>query len=110
MLRDCIPVDREYQTMPKITLNVPAGISFDAAGVGGAFRSIAGALSDLADTQRRVAETSDPGAKLALQISNFEQLQKVSGLTDAAVRAIDVLRLVKSILDQADISSERIIQ
>jgi len=96
--------------MLKITVNVPAGISFDAAEVGGALRSIADALNDLADIQRRGAETSDPGAKLALQLSNFEQLRKVSGLTDAAVKAIDGLRLVKSVLDQTDVSPERIIQ
>jgi hypothetical protein len=96
--------------MAKITVNIPAGLSFDAAEVAEALRSIADALDDLAETQRRVAETSDPDAKLALQLSNFEQLRKVSRLTDAAVKAVDVLRLVKSVVDQADVSPERIIQ
>ncbi len=96
--------------MSKITINVPAGISFDATEVGAALRALADALNELAETQRRVADTSDPAAKLALQISTFEQLRKVSGLTDAAVKAVDVLRLIKSVVDQADVSPERIIQ
>jgi hypothetical protein len=94
----------------KITVNVPNGISIDATGVAKDLRSLADLLDEVAERQRRIAETSDPAAKLALQISMLEPLHKISTLTEAAVRATDVLRLLKSILDQADVSPERLLQ
>jgi hypothetical protein len=74
--------------MSKVTFNVPAGISFDAAEIGGALRSIAEAMTDLAETQRRIAEADDPSERVALQISTVSQLRKVSCLTDRAAKAL----------------------
>jgi len=96
--------------MAKITVNVPNGISIDAAEVACQLRSLADVLDQAAEHQRRIAETGDPATKLTFQISLFRSLQKVSNLTDSAVRATDALRLLKSLIDQADVSPERLLQ
>jgi hypothetical protein len=96
--------------MAKITVNVPNGISIDAAEIAGRFRSLADVLDQAAENQRRIAEAGDPATKLTLQISLFHSLQEVANLTDSAVRATDVLRLLKSLIGQADLSPERLLQ
>ena len=96
--------------MLKVTVSVPAGLSFDVAEFARTFRSIADALDEAAEGKRLVAEASNPAGKAAFQMRAFDSLRKVSSLTGPIVTATDVLRLIASVLDWADVSPERVLQ